>query len=99
MEAQEGAGMAKDKKVKSGPSLDEGVRKAERLYAGQDWIAAAAAYRDLLDRFPTYKDAPKWRDRMNQSLVAEEESRKVKTPKATKAAKAKTVDDVLNGNK
>ena len=65
---------AKDKKTKSGdkagPSLDESVRKAERLYASQDWNSAAAAYRDLLNRFPTYKDAPKWRDRMNESNAA-----------------------------
>ena len=84
---------------KDAPSLDESIRKADRLFAAADWNAAAAAYRDLLRRFGSHKDAPKWRDRMNQSLVAEEESRKVKTPKATKAAKAKTVDDVLNGNK
>jgi anti-sigma factor RsiW len=94
---------AKEKADKGGskdaPSLDESIRKADRLFAAADWNAAAAAYRDLLRRFGSHKDAPKWRDRMNQSLVAEEESRKVKTPKATKAAKAKTTDELLQGDK
>jgi len=96
-------GKAKEKADKGGskdaPSLDEGIRKADRLFAAADWTAAAAAYRDLLRRFGNHKDAPKWRDRMNQSLVAEEESRKLQTPKATKAAKVKTTDDVLKGEK
>jgi len=65
---------AKDSKTKgsdkAGPSLDESVRKAERLYASEDWAAAAQAYRDLLRRFPGHKDAPKWRDRMNESNAA-----------------------------
>jgi hypothetical protein len=94
---------AKEKADKGGskdaPSLDESIRKADRLFAAADWTAAAAAYRDLLRRFGNHKDAPKWRDRMNQSLVAEEEARKTKPPSAGKAAKAKSTDDVLNGSK
>jgi TolA-binding protein len=88
---------AKDKKTgeKGGPSLDESVRKAERLYASQDWNAAAAAYRDLLNRFPSHKDTPRWRDRMNHSLIAEQESRTIKP----KAAKAKSADEALDGVK
>lgn len=86
-----------NKKAKSGDkpgsSLDESIRKAERLYASQDWNAAAAAYRDLLNRFPGTKDAPRWRDRLNESLVAEEQ-RQAKLKKA----KARTTD-VLDGSK
>jgi hypothetical protein len=78
---------------KPGSSLGESLRKAERLYASQNWNAAAAAYRDLLNRFPSHKDAAKWRDRMNESLVAEEQ-RQAKLKKA----KAKTTD-VLDGSK
>ena len=84
--------VAKDKKVKSGPSLDEGVRKAERLYASQDWSAAAAAYRDLLNRFPSYKDAPKWRDRMNESTAAYSRALEAKRKKVQ-------TDDPLSGSK
>jgi hypothetical protein len=79
---------------RSGPSLEDSVRKAERLYASQDWTAAAAAYRDLLNRFPGHKDSGKWRERMNQSLVAEEQARKSESGKAAKA-KAKSSDAVL----
>ena len=87
--------VAKDKKAKSGdkagPSLDESVRKAERLFASQDWSAAAAAYRDLLNRFPTYKDASKWRDRMNESNAAYARSLEAKRKKLQ-------TDDPLSGS-
>jgi anti-sigma factor RsiW len=79
---------------RSGPSLDESVRKADRLYASQDWTAAATAYRELLNRFPGHKDSAKWRERMNQSLVAEEQARKSENAKAAKA-KAKSSDAAL----
>jgi len=96
----EEASLAKGKAGKrpsdTGLTFEESVKKAERLYASQDWNAAAEAYRDLLRRFPSHKDASKWRDRMNQSLIAEQESRKVKTQKA---AKATSVDDVLEDGK
>ena len=50
---------AKDRKGKgndkTGLSLDESIRNADRLYASEDWIAAAQAYRDLLRRFPSTK--------------------------------------------
>jgi len=78
---------------KPGSALDESIRKADRLYTSQDWNAAAAAYRDLINRFPGHKDAPRWRDRMSESLVAEEQ-RQAKLKKA----KAKTID-VLDGSK
>ena len=87
---------AKDKAAKGGgkavPTLEETLRKAERLYASQDWNAAADAYRDLLRRFPSHKDAPKWRDRMNESSAAYQralEAKRKKTPS----------DDPLSGSK
>jgi hypothetical protein len=87
--------LTKDEKAKSGdkpnPSLDETIRKAERLYASQDWSAAAAAYRDLLNRFPTYKDAPKWRDRMNESNAAYARALEAKRKKVE-------TDDPLSGS-
>jgi hypothetical protein len=76
---------------KDGPSVEESVRKADRLYASQDWAAAAAAYRDLLNRFPGHKDAAKWRERVSQSLIAQEQARKADDAKAAKA-KAKSSD-------
>jgi anti-sigma factor RsiW len=93
---------AKDERVtkrdKAEPSLDESVHKAERLFASQDWNAAAAAYRDLLRRFPTYKDAPKWRERLNTSVLAEQERHKPQLLKAKAAAKAVS-SDPLDGLK
>lgn len=86
-------GAARERKDTS--SLDESVRRADRLFADGDWSAAAAAYQDLLRRFPSAKDAPKWRERMNSATVAAREGRK---PSSTKAAKAKgVVNDPLNG--
>jgi hypothetical protein len=90
--------LMKDKSGKGagGPSFDESVKKADRLFASGDWNAAADAYRDLLRRYPSHKDAPKWRERMNQSIVAVEEARKASDAKASsKAAKAKASDVLL----
>ena len=85
-----------DKKAKRpeqpAPSLDESVRKAERLYASQDWNAAAAAYRELLNRFPGHKDAPRWRDRMNESNAAYQRALEAKRKKWQS-------DDPLSGSK
>jgi hypothetical protein len=36
------------------PALDDSIRKADRLFASQDWNAAADAYRDLIRRFPSH---------------------------------------------
>lgn len=83
--------------IKAGPALDESIRKADRLFTEQNWSAAAEAYRDLLRRYPTHKDAPKWRARMNQSLVAEQELRQAKTKKAAKAKSSNY--DTLEGAK
>jgi len=73
------------------PSLEDSLRKAERLYASQDWNGAAATYRDLLTRFPNHKDAPKWRDRMNASNFAYQRTLEAKRKKATS-------DDPLSGS-
>jgi hypothetical protein len=69
-----------------GLHLDDSVRKAERLFASHDWNAAADAYRELLRRFPGHKDVPKWRDRMNESLIAEAQ-RQAKAKKAMDSPK------------
>ena len=99
----EGAGVrAKDKAAKEDrkgePSLDDSVRKADRLFANQEWSAAAAAYRDLLSRFPTYKDAAKWRERMNAALVAAQENRRPSPAKGAKAAKVPASGEPLDGD-
>jgi anti-sigma factor RsiW len=92
----DGRFLAKDKAAKgeskAGPTLDESVRKAERLYASQDWNAAAAAYSDLLNRFPSHKDAPKWRNRMNESNDAYQRALEAKRKKVLS-------DDPLSGSK
>ena len=73
-------------------SLDDSVRKADRLFVSQDWKAAADAYRDLLRRFPSHKDVPKWWDRMNASTVAYQQTLEAKRKKAV-------MDDPLSGVK
>jgi hypothetical protein len=86
---------AKDKNVRSsntpGPSLEESLRRAERLYANQDWSAAATAYRDLLNRFPNHKDVQRWRARMNESNIAYQRTLEAKRKKTTS-------DDPLSGS-
>jgi len=75
-----------------GSPLADSVRKADRLFASQDWNAAADAYRELLRRFPSHKDVPKWRDRMNASTVAYQQTLEAKR-------KRKVSDDPLSGVK
>jgi hypothetical protein len=89
--ADEKADASADKK--SGASLDESVRKADRLFAAQSWSAAADAYRELLRRFPTHKDGTKWRDRINQAVLAEQAHDKASETKAKAAAKAKAAHE------
>ena len=88
--------LAKDTKAKgedkSGPSLEESIHKAERLFTNQDWNAAAAAYRDLLKRFPSHRDAPRWRERMNEANAAYRRTLEAKRKKAFS-------DDPLSGSK
>jgi hypothetical protein len=78
---------------KGGLSLEESVKKADRFFADQNWSAAAVAYRDLLNRFPSHKHAPKWRERMGQSLIAQQQQPETTGKKAAKSS------DVLNGAK
>jgi hypothetical protein len=78
---------AKMAKGQPGPSLDESIRKADRLFADQSWSAAAEAYRDLVRRFPGHKDATKWRARMDQALTASR-ARRGPPVEATKARAA-----------
>jgi hypothetical protein len=88
--------MAKDKEARAGraegPSAEQSERRADRLFASQDWSAAGEAYRDLLRRFPGHKHAPKWRARMNESLVAEEQ-------RQARTKKAKGSSDAVEGPK
>jgi hypothetical protein len=79
---------AKKTKEQPGLSLGESVRKADRLFADQNWSAAAEAYRDLLRRFPGHSEAARWRARIDQSLVAERERRDT----GMKAAKARAAE-------
>ena len=46
-------------------------------------------------RYPSHKDAAKWRERLSQSLVAVEEARKAGNAQPGKAAKAKSNDVLL----
>jgi hypothetical protein len=84
-------------KGNAAPSFDESLRKADRLFAEQNWAAAADAYRDLLRRYPSHKDAPKWRARMDQSIVAERERRNTGGGKDSKAKQ--TSADAPQGGK
>jgi anti-sigma factor RsiW len=74
------------------PTVEESTKRADRLFASEDWIAAAQAYRDLLRQFPSHKDAPKWRDRMNESNAAYLRALDAKRKKSPS-------DDPLNGSK
>jgi anti-sigma factor RsiW len=77
------ASVANEKAAREvGSALDDSLRKADRLFASQDWNAAANAYGDLLRRFPSHKDVPKWRDRMNTSTVEYQRTLEAKRKKA-----------------
>jgi hypothetical protein len=78
---------AKMAKGESGPSIEDSIHKADRLFASHNWSAAAEAYRDLLRRYPAHREAPKWRARVDQALVAERETRD-STKMLNKAKKA-----------
>jgi hypothetical protein len=67
------------------PSLEALVRKAEQLFAAGRWTEAAAAYRDLLRRFPDADPAAQWRARVVQ---AQREDSAARAKAATKAAPA-----------
>ena len=57
------APMANEKADRNvGSPLADSVRKADRLFASQDWNAAADAYRELLRRFPPGHLHESWLD-------------------------------------
>jgi hypothetical protein len=64
----------KSAKRQAAPSSEE-QRRADRLFAERNWDAAAEAYRELLRRYPGHKDAAKWRERIDQSLIAARQQR------------------------
>jgi hypothetical protein len=85
---EEVAAEHKKGKAQSGPSLDETVRRADRLFADRRWNEAAEAYRELLRRYPAHSDAGKWRSRMDSAAIAARETDEV----AKKSARAKAAD-------
>jgi hypothetical protein len=85
-EEADSASAKKDKKSKDGASTVEGLsRRADQLYAAGRWDEAAAAYEDLLRRFPSADGVPRWRVRAvaaHRAVVAAREA-------ASKAAAGK----------
>jgi hypothetical protein len=78
---------AEAKKEKDAPAPWEApAKRADELYAARRWSEAAAAYNDLLRRFPTAPLAFAWRSRLT---VAQRES----APKAPPAAAKKATID------
>lgn len=77
-------------KRETGPTVEESIHRADRLFAEQRWSAAADAYRELLRRYPGHKDNARWRGRIDQAVVAERQSA---PPAAAKAAKASAPAD------
>jgi hypothetical protein len=52
------------------PSLDELVRRADRLFAEHRWEEATTAYTELLRRYPSADAAPRWRARVVEARRA-----------------------------
>jgi hypothetical protein len=71
-------------------SLEERVRKAEKLFAEKKWAEAAAAFRTLIAQAPSHPAVKTWRERLATAEGAEEQGR------AAKAKKAST-NDALDG--
>ena len=71
-------------------SLEERVRKAEKLFAEKKWAEAAAAFRTLIAQAPSHSAVKTWRERLATAEGAEEQGR------AAKAKKAST-NDALDG--
>jgi hypothetical protein len=62
------------------------ARRADQLFVAGRWSEAAAAYRDLLRRYPDADLAPRWRSRLAQAQLAAKDA---PTAKAAKAASSK----------
>lgn len=75
-------------KAQPGPSLDENVRRADRLFADRRWSEAAEAYRELLRRYPGHSDTGKWQSRVDHAVIAAREVDEA----AKKSAKARAAE-------
>jgi hypothetical protein len=71
-------------------SLEERVRKAEKLFAEKKWAEAAAAFRALIAQAPSDPAAKIWRERLAAAEGAREKGRAAK-------AKASITNDALDG--
>jgi hypothetical protein len=72
-------------KPAGGKAPDPLVQRADQLFAQGQWGAAAATYRQLIDRDPRNADAARWRQRL---VVAERQIAAAEAAKAAKAAPA-----------
>jgi hypothetical protein len=63
-------------------SLEERVRKAEKLFAEKKWAEAAAAFRALIAQAPTNPAVKTWRERLAAAEGAQEQGRAAKAKKA-----------------
>jgi hypothetical protein len=63
-------------------SLEERVRKAEKLFAEKKWAEAAAAFRALIAQAPTNPAVKTWRERLATAEGAQEQGRAAKAKKA-----------------
>jgi hypothetical protein len=85
---EEGAAEHKKAKAQPGPSIDESIRRADRLFADRRWDEAGEAYRELLRRYPGHNDAGKWRSRMDSAVIAARETDEA----ARKSVRARAAD-------
>jgi hypothetical protein len=60
----------REAKPEPSPSLADLVRRADRLYTDGRWAEAAAAYRELLRRFPSHEDVAVWKRRLEAATRA-----------------------------
>jgi len=63
-------------------SLEERVRKAEKLFAEKKWAEAAAAFRALIAQAPSHPAVKTWRERLAAAEGAQEQGRAAKAKKA-----------------
>jgi anti-sigma factor RsiW len=63
-------------------SLEERVRKAERLFAEKKWAEAAAAFRALIAQAPSNPATKTWRERLAAAEGAQQQGRAARAKKA-----------------
>jgi hypothetical protein len=63
-------------------SLEERVRKAEKLFAEKKWAEAAAAFRALIAQAPSHPAVKTWQERLAAAEGAQEQGRAAKAKKA-----------------